>query len=411
MKKAMHLFMTCALALSLSACVSGTTPEKESPSQSSVSNTASQNTKASDEAITVAFIGNTTGGLAQYGTAVGNATKLFFDQLNASGGINGKKINLITYDDEGDTTKVINAYNLAVQEKATAIVGAVLTNTTEALADATFEDNMPQITGSATAAGVTKINPEDPNSEVRTNVFRSCFTDQYQGERMADYAFEKLGAKRIAILFMTGDSYSEGLHDAFVAKSKEHGVEIVAEEAFGEGDKDFKAQMTNIASKKPDAVYMAIYNDVGGLAIKAAREAGYTGTILGGDGFASISSFASAEELEGVLYYSGYAPGTDSVLQFEKDYETAFGEKVPNMFAPQAFDACMMLAHGIRAAEDAGLTAGTDEYKQAIIDDIKELKDFKGITGTYSFDKFNNPIKTAAIIEIKDGKEVLKEMY
>ena len=170
--------------------------------------------------------------------------------------------------------------------------------------------------------------------------------------------------------------------------------------------------MTNIASKNPDIVFCPIYYGEAGLAIQAARQAGCTATFLGGDGFGSVKDYASAEELEGSVYCPGYAPGTEDVAQFEKDYCETFGvEEVPNMFAPLAYDASMIMAYGLKAAEDAGLEAGTDEYKQAVIDAIKTMDGVKGITGTYSFDSDNNPIKSVAIIELTGGEEVFKEMF
>ncbi len=366
---------------------------------------------ASEGTINVAFIGNTTGDYAQYGIPVRNAVKLYFDQLNANGGINGKTVNLMEYDDKGDGVEAVNAFNLAMDKGITAVVGSVLTGATIALADATYEVNMPQITASATAAGVTVIDPDDASSEIRTNVFRACFIDPYQGEKMADYAVNVLGAKTAAVFYETGSDYSEGLMNAFVEKAEQIGLEVVASEAFATGDKDFKAQMTNIASKNPDVVFCPIYYGEAGLAVTAARQAGCTATFMGGDGFGSVKDYASAEDLEGTVYCSGYAPGTEDVAQFEKDYKETFGEDVPNMFAPLAYDAAMIMAYGLQAAEDAGLEAGSEEYKQAVIDAIKNMNGVKGVTGTYSFDEYNNPIKSAAIIELTNGDEVFKEMY
>ena len=337
---------------------------------------------------------------------------LYINQLNANGGINGKQVKVLEYDDKGDGVEAVNAYNLACDNGITAVFGATLTGPTIALADATYEDNMPQVTASATAAGVTMIDPDDANSEIRTNVFRACFIDPYQGEKMATYASEKLGAKTAAVFYQTGNDYSEGLMNAFVEKAKALGIEIVDSEAFAEGDKDFKAQMTNIAAAAPDVVFAPIYYAEAGLAITAARAAGCTSTFMGGDGFGSVKNYASADDLEGSVYCSGYAPGTEDVAQFEKDYcETFDVEEVPNMFAPLAYDASMIMAYGLKAAEDAGLTAGTDEYKQAVIDAIKTMDGTEGITGSYAFDEFNNPIKPVAIIELTGGNEVYQEMF
>ena len=399
------------LICGLSACASKPAQSTDTPASdnSSADETPAADNAAADGEITIAFIGNTTGDYAQYGIPVRNAVMLYFDQLNANGGINGKKVVVKEYDDKGDGVEAVNAYNLAKENGITAVVGSVLTGTTIALADATYEDNMPQITASATAAGVTVM---EDTGEVRTNVFRACFIDPFQGQKMAEYAAEKVGAKTAAVFYETGSDYSEGLKNAFVEEAEKLGLEVVATEAFATGDKDFKAQMTNIAAKNPDVVFCPIYYGEAGLAITAARQAGCTAMFLGGDGFGSVKDYASAEDLEGTVYCSGYAPGTDSVAQFEKDYcETFDVDEVPNMFAPLAYDAAMLMAYGLKAAEDAGLTAGTEEYKQAVIDAIKTMSGVAGITGTYSFDDNNNPIKSVAIIELTGGEEVFKEMY
>ena len=424
MKKLFCFALAVVMLLSVMAGCAAKTEQGSSTTQASESTasteTASTETASNESAdasdaaatdgeIDIAFIGNTTGDYAQYGIPVRNAVMLYFDQLNAAGGINGKKVVVKEYDDKGDGVEAVNAYNLAKENGITAVIGSVLTGATIGLADATYEDNMPQITASATATGVTVM---EDTGEVRTNVFRACFIDPFQGQKMADYAVEKLGAKTAAIFYETGSDYLEGLKNAFVVEAERMGLEIVDTEAFATGDKDFKAQMTNIASKNPDIVFCPIYYGEAGLAIQAARQAGCTATFLGGDGFGSVKDYASAEELEGSVYCSGYAPGTEDVAQFEKDYCETFGvEEVPNMFAPLAYDASMIMAYGLKAAEDAGLEAGTDEYKQAVIDAIKTMDGVKGITGTYSFDSDNNPIKSVAIIELTGGEEVFKEMF
>ncbi len=401
MKKFLAVLLAMTMLLGLAAC-GGSGNSQAGGSQTS----GGADAGSEGGEITVALITNTTGDYAQYGIPVHNAAMMYINQLNQNGGINGKTIKVLEYDDKGDGVESVNAFNLAVENGATAVIGSVLTGATIALADATFEVNMPQITASATAAGVTMIDAEDENSEIRTNVFRSCFIDPFQGEKMADYAVNKLGAKTAAVFFETGSDYSEGLKNAFVEKAGDLGLEIVAT-----GDKDYKAQMTNIAAKTPDVVFAPIYYGEAGLAITAARQAGCDATFLGGDGFGSVKDYASAEDLEGTVYCSGYAPGTESVAQFEADYEATYGESVPNMFAPLAYDAAMLMCNALEAAENAGLTAGTDEYKQAVIDALAANDGTEGITGTYTFDEYNNPIKSAAIIELTGGEEVFKEMY
>ena len=408
MKKFLALLLAVAMTLALVACGGNSTNNANSGDADSTGSEGG-------DTIKIALIGNTTGDYAQYGIPVSNGANLYIDQLNANGGINGKQVEVLEYDDKGDGVEAVNAFNLAMDQGITAVIGSVLTGPTITLADATYEVNMPQISASATAQGVTQIDPEDESAGIRTNVFRSCFIDPFQGQTMAHYASEKLGATTAAILYESGSDYSEGCMNGFVEACGELGIEIVATEAFATGDKDFNAQMTKIAAANPDVVFMPFYYSEAGLAITQGRQAGLTATILGADGFGGIKDYASAEDLEGTVYGSGYAPGTESVAQFEADYEAdyeeTYGEAVPNMFAPLAYDAAMLLCEGLKAAEDQGLTAGSDEYKQAVIDAIASMSGVEGITGTYTFDEYNNPEKSVAMIQLQGGEEVFTEFY
>ncbi len=365
----------------------------------------SDSASGDDDTITIALIANTTGDYAMYGVPVANGALLYINELNEAGGINGKTIEVLQYDDKGDGAESVNAFNLAMENGATAVIGSVLTGATITLADATYDEGVPQITASATAAGVTMIDPDDADSEIRTNVFRSCFIDPFQGEKMAEYSVEELGATTAAILYQTGNDYSEGLMESFVEKAAELGLEIVATEAFAEGDVDYKAQMTNIAAAGADVVFLPFYYTEAALAISQGREAGVTGTFMGADGMSSVSSYADADVLEGTVYCSGYAPGTADVADFEAAYLEAYGEEVPNMYAPLAYDAAMLLCNAIEAADSAGLTAGSDEFMEAVIAELGANNATAGITGTYTFDEYNNPIKSAAIMEVQNGVE------
>lgn len=399
MKKFLSLALAAAMMLSMAGCSSS---ESEAP--------ASEGGEAA-ATIKVGLLANTTGDAAVYGNAVKNGAMLCFDEINAAGGVNGKQIEVIAYDDKGDATEAVTAFSRLVDDGVTAVVGSVLTGTTIAVADESYEINMPQITASATAAGVTVLDPEDPESEIRTNVFRSCFIDPFQGEKMAEYAADKLGAKTAAVIFQTGSDYSEGLAESFVAKCAELNIEVVSEQGYAAGDVDFKAQMTAIAAEAPDVVFCPNYYEDDGLIVTQARQVGVTATFMGGDGWGSVAGYASAEDLEGSVYISGYAAGTEEVADFEAAYEAAYGEKVPNMFAPLGYDAALLMVEAIADAEEAGLEAGSDEYKQAVIDALAATDGLEGVTGTYKFDEKNDPIKSAAIMELVDGVEVFKEMF
>ena len=368
--------------------------------------------EADENVIKVGMIGPYTGDAAQYGLAVRNGATLYIDQVNANGGINGKQIQVIAYDNKGDDAEAINAFTRLVDEGITALIGDVLTGNTQAVVGEAYPIGMPMITASATADSIT-YNEED--GTVYSNVFRTCFIDPFQGEKMAEYAATKLGFKTAAIIVQTGNDYSMGLTEAFKAKCAELGVEVVAEEGYAKGDVDFNAQLTNILAAAPDCVFCPNYYEDDGMIVKQARTLGLTATFLGGDGWNSVSAYASAEELEGSYYCSAYAPGsTDAVKAFEEAYIEKYGADTLNMFAATAYDAAMVLCAALEKAEESGEKAGSEAYKAAVVAGIKsEGASVSGITseGGYTFDEKNNPIKDAVIMVLKDGEEKFLEIF
>jgi len=408
MKKFFCIALAFAMALSMTACGGSKPTASAAPAASA----AAPDAPAAEAITKVGLLANTSGDNAMYGNAVKNGAMLYLDQVNAAGGVNGKKLEVIAYDEKGDPTEAANAFNRLMDDGVTAVIGSVLTAPTIAVADLSLEENMPQITASATAAGVTLLDPEDPEAGIRTNVFRSCFIDPFQGEKMAQYAKEKLNASTAAAIFETGNDYSEGLKDSFVAKCEELGITVTSTQAYSAGDKDFKAQMTTLMGENPDVVFSPNYYEDDAMIVTQAREVGLTATFLGGDGWGSVKNYASAEDLEGCVYCSGYAPASnDTVKKFESDYTAAYSEEVPNMFAPLGYDAAMIMVAALEEAEAAGLTAGTEEYKQAVIDAMKNTDGLEGVTGSYKFDEFNNPIKSAAMIRLEGGEEVFTELF
>ncbi|MEA4913720.1 MAG: ABC transporter substrate-binding protein [Christensenella sp.] len=415
MKKLLSIALVAMLALSaLAGCAAPVAADASASDATAADATAADAAQpaASGETIKVGILGPHTGDYAAYGLAVKNGAQLYIDQVNAAGGINGKQIETIVYDNKGDSTEAITAFTRMVDEGITALIGDVLTGNTIAVVGEANPINMPMITASATAAAVTYNADTDT---VYTNVFRTCFIDPFQGEKMAQYASEKLGAKTAAVLTMTGDDYSVGLADAFKAKCAEAGITVVADEGYSKGDVDFKAQLTNILAAAPDVVFCPNYYQDDGMIITQARELGLTATFLGGDGWNSVSSYASAEDLEGSYFCSAYAPGsTDAVKKFEADYTAAYGADTLSMFSATAYDAAMVLVAALTKAEASGTATGSDEYKQAVIDAIKtEGPSVVGITSEtgYTFDDHNNPIKSAVIMTLTGGVETFKEMY
>ena len=359
---------------------------------------------ASADTIKIGWLGPLTGGVAQYGEAVKSGVDLYVEQLNAAGGINGKQVELVVYDEEGDSTKAVTGYNSLMDDGVVAVVGSVTTAPTVAVVTEAFADNTPMITASATAIDVTYNADQDT---VYTNMFRSCFIDSFQGVTMARFAKEEMGAATAAVLYDNGDTYSTGVYEYFVNQCAELGVEVVATESYASGSVDFSGQLTNIAAADPDVLFLPVYyNDVALIASQAA-DAGITATMLGVDGWSSVLDSVSDPALvEGAYYCSGYSveDTRELVVNFLADYAAKYDGKVSNMFGAQGYDAAWILCNAIAAAEESGAEYGSDEYKQAVIDAMAAT-DSEFVTGHVSFDDHNDPQKTAAIIQITDGAE------
>jgi len=393
MKKVLCIAIALVLAL---GTLAGCTPKEE---------------KA--ETIKVGILGCHTGDYAVYGLAVKNGATLYIDKFNEAGGIDGKKIEIVAYDNKGDDAESVNAFTRMVDEGIAGLIGDVLTGNTLAVVAEANPINMPMITASATAAAVTY---DADSGKVNKNVFRTCFIDPFQGEKMADYAADVFKAKTAAVIVETGNDYAIGLKDAFKAKCAALGVTIVQEEGYSKGDKDFKSQMTNIKAKDPDVVFCPNYYQDIGLIVTQAREAGIDVPFLGGDGWAGVKDYASAADLEGCVFTSGYASGAnDDIKAFEAEYKAKYGEETLNMFSATAYDAAMVLCNALKVVEGKDdITAGSDEYKQAVIDAIRDnSNDIKGITSPegYTFDEYNNPIKPVVVIKLENGKEAFDRIY
>ncbi len=337
-----------------------------------------------------------TGDAASYGVAVNNAIQMAVEDINANGGIDGKQIEYIYYDEKGDTTEATNAYNKLVQDdKVVAIIGDVTTKPTLAVAQTSQQDNIPIITATATAAEVTLTGP---------NIFRACFTDPFQGELMASYASEKLGATKVAVLSDMADDYSSGIAEAFVAKAEELGMQVVADEKYQDGDVDFKSQLTNIKGQNPDVLFLPVYYEDLRLISAQAKEVGVTAQLCGADGWDSVltDNFDSSV-LNGGVFCSQYS--TESTDERVQSFISAYKEKYemdPNMFAVLAYDATNMMAQAI---SDAGSTDS-----QAIIDAMAALE-YDGLTGHMTFDEDRNPQKSAVIVSIQDNAYKFVENY
>lgn len=403
MKKTLSMFLAAALVFSLAACGGGAASAPESKSEaasqaasSAVSEAASEagTTEASGDAIVIGGLAPLTGSVAQYGIASSNGTKLAVDEINAAGGILGRPVEFILYDEKGDPTEALNAYNKLVQSDGiVALIGDITTKPTIAVAQKAVQDNIPMITPTGTGAAITQTGP---------NIFRACFTDPYQGELMAHYASEKLEAKTAAILFDTGDDYSIGVAEAFEATAKELGLTITAKEGYQTGSIDFNAQLTKIKEGAPDVIMAPCYYEDAAKIVVQARAVGLESKFLGPDGWDGVlnkldkSNYAS---LNNSFYCSQFALGDpgERLQQFIDSYTAKFPDAdKPNMFAVLGYEAMRLMAAAI---EKAGSTD-----PDAIVEAMRNLE-YDGISGTIAFRGGQDPAREAYIIEFADGKE------
>jgi len=360
--------------------------------------TKSNSTSASSDTIKVGALFELTGGVATFGTSSYNGAKLYIDEINKNGGVLGKKIVLLKADNKSQTDESINqATKLIQQDKVIAILGPVTSTDVKAASSVAMQNHIPLITGSATAVDVT-VDPI--TKKVKNEIFRACFIDPYQGSVMAQFASEKLNAKTAVVYIDDKSDYSKGLAQSFKEQFEKLSGKVIDTEAYVAGDQDFKAALTKIKGLNPDVIFVPGYYQETGKITKQARDMGITATFLGGDGWDSpdLVKIAGESALNNV-YFSNHFINTDpdkTVQDFKKKYTETYGVE-PDAMAALAYDSAGMLVQAIKDANS------TEPAK--IIEALSKLKNFKGVTGTITINSDHNPVKSAVIIELKDGKQ------
>ena len=356
------------------------------------------NAGATGDTIKIGGLAPLTGDVSVYGVAVDNGVKMAVEEINADGGVLGKQIEYIVYDEKGDATEAVNAYNKLVQsDNVVAIVGDVTSKPTLAVAQQAAKEKIPLITASGTAENITQAGE---------NIFRACFIDPFQGELMASYASKKLAKKTAAIIYNISDDYSKGLYEAFEAAAGDLGIEVVQVEGYGKGTVDFKAQLTNIKSKNPDVIFLPVYyQDVALIAVQA-KELGIEAQFLGADGWDGVIGQVDESNMDavnGAYFCSQYSAQSDdpNLQAFLSKYKETYGMDA-SQFAVLGYDAMKMLAQAI---SEAGST------DSAAITSAMAAIDFTGLTGHMTFDENRNPVKSAAITQIDNGEYKFIEYY
>ena len=300
-------FLTAAGVVAAAGVLTACGGSSSSTAASSTAASAAGSAAASGDTIKIGVMGPLTGNVSVYGQAVVNGASLYLKQVNANGGINGKQIEILTEDEQGDATQAVNCFTKMVDEGITALVGDVTTTPTLAVAAESADYNMPMVTASATAEAVTYDAETDTVNE---NVFRATFTDPFQGIKMADYAYQKLGYTKAAVIFKKGADYNEGLAENFVNEFESLGGTIVDQESYSEGDVDFKTQLTSILGKGPETVFCPNYYEEVGQILSQAESVGLNVPFLGGDGWDGLEGYATADQLKDSYFCANYAKGS-----------------------------------------------------------------------------------------------------
>jgi len=343
---------------------------------------------AQDE-IVIGEYASLTGGSASFGQSSHKGTALAIDEINTAGGVLGKKLKLITEDDQSQAGQPATiARKLISQNKAVAILGEVASSKSLEAAPICQQNKIPMISPASTNPKVT---------EVGDYVFRVCFIDPFQGTVMSKFAQSK-GWKNVAVLTDVKQDYSVGLAEFFIKDFKESGGQIVKEQKYSTGDKDFKPQLTSIKAAKPDAIFVPGYYAEVSLIAKQARLLGIKAPLLGGDGWVGDSLLKVAgNALDGSFFSCHFSSADKSpvVQGFVEKFKAKYNGETPDDMAALGYDSAMILADAIKRA-------GSTEPEK-LRDAIAATKEHQGITGKITLDEHRNANKPAVILTIGNG--------
>src|ERR1700756_5527741 len=341
------------------------------------------------ETIKIGEFGSLTGDNASFGTSQNNGVQMAVEEINAAGGVLGKKIDLTVEDNmtkQGETTTI--ARKLISQDHVVAIIGEVASSKTLEAAPIAQAAKIPLIATAATNPKVTQTGDY---------VFRVCFTDDFQAVVIARFVLEKLKAKNVAFMTDVKQDYSVGLTNIAKDYLAKNGGTIVKEQSYSSGDKDFRAQLTDIKSANPEVIIITGYYPEASLIAKQARQFGIKATLVGGDGWDGSSLIpVGGKAVEGAFFSNHFSVEDKSPLvqEFVQKYKAKYNA-VPDAFAALGYDATKILADAIKRAG----TTDSEKLKHA----IQDTKDFPGVSGKITIGQDRNAVKSAVIVTIKDG--------
>ena len=341
--------------------------------------------------IKVGEFASLTGNTATFGQSSHKGSALAFEEVNQAGGLLGKKVELVSEDDQSKPEEARTAVlKLIRQDRVVAILGEVASSRSLAAAPEAQRAHVPMVSPASTNPQVTQVGDY---------IFRACFIDPVQGGTMAHFAYQDLGVRRAAVLVDVKNDYSVGLADFFVKTFQQVGGQIVAHESYSEGDIEFRAQLTKIRETDPQAIFVPGYYTEVGLIAQQARELGIKAPLLGGDGWDSPVTLEIGKDAVNGAYFSNHYAADDPserVQGFIAKFRARWDGETPDAMAVLGYDAAGMLADAIRRA------GSTDPEK--VRDALAATKDFPGVSGDITMDADRNARKPIVILKIEDGK-------
>lgn len=360
--------------------------------------------------------GSLSGGDATFGQSTKAGVEVALDELIAQkqGKIGGMMVRVVVEDDQGRPEEAASVVQKLInQDRVIAVLGEVASSRSLAGGPICQKNSVPMISPSSTNPGVTQIGDF---------IFRMCYLDDFQGQVMARFASQNLGLKRVAMLKDIKNDYSVALAQFFTAEFVKNGGSIEVEQSYQSGDQDFRAQLTAIKARKPEAIILPGYYTEAGLIGRQARELGLTVPIIGGDGWESEKLLEIGGEAMNGCYYANHwaldQPNPE-LQAFLNAYRAKF-KSDPDAIGGLAYDAASVLFRSMEklAADDPATfaalgssKAGTDARKVAttrLRDLIAATSGHVGATGTITLDQNRNPKKPIVMIAIKDGKKVFE---
>jgi branched-chain amino acid transport system substrate-binding protein len=337
------------------------------------------------------------GGVASYGQSIAEGLELATAEINKEG-IDGKKIKLIKVDNKSEASEATSgAIKLTSQDQVAAIVGAATSTNSIAQVQIAQDNKVPVISPSGTSPEITFSK-----DKLNDYVFRTSFIDPFQGTVAANFAAKEIKAKSAAIYIDSSSDYSKGLAAAFKEQFEKNGGKVVAQEAYIAKDTDFRSTLTRLKSAKPDFIFLPGYYEEAGLIVKQARETGLDVPFMGGDGWDSpkLVEIAGAKALNNTFITNHYSSGDpdEKIQNFVSAFKAKYKDKSPDAFNALGYDTGYFLADAIKRAG----SADSEKIKEA----LEKTADLELVTGTFTLDEKHNPIKSATILEFKEGKQV-----